>query len=319
MKEKNILIIGTIPPPIGGVSIHISRLLQSLTQVKYPYNFFDLKRGTFLNFALLFTKSKLIHLHTSNVYLRVLFTFISKLFGKKVILTIHGNLGRFSNYKNYLDNLSVKFATIPVTINNQSFQKGKELNNRCMLISAFIPPLSEENLERELVEKISVLQKTHTGIFCTNAGTLSYDKDGNEIYQVILLIQIFRELKDMALIVSDPSGAYTRHIKSSNEVITDNILFISQPHSFYEVAKLSDIFLRITTTDGDSLSVKEAIYLGKNVIATNVVDRPQGVIIVENNKQAIQTSIQNFKPDNSAKYKLENGAEVLIDLYKTMD
>ncbi|MCW3115835.1 MAG: hypothetical protein JWR18_4231, partial [Segetibacter sp.] len=68
--------------------------------------------------------------------------------------------------------------------------------------------------------------------------------------------------------------------------------------------------------DGDSLSVKEAIYLGLNVIATNVVDRPEGVFLVENNKEIIKNSIQHFIPQKNSYQPLEDGAKLLYDLYK---
>jgi hypothetical protein len=49
--------------------------------------------------------------------------------------------------------------------------------------------------------------------------------------------------------------------------------------------------LRITTTDGDALSVKEALFLNKQVIATDVVDRPVGTQLVPLNEAAIRSAI----------------------------
>ena len=43
--------------------------------------------------------------------------------------------------------------------------------------------------------------------------------------------------------------------------------------------KISDVFIRNTSTDGDSLSLREAINLNINCYATDVVDRPVGTII----------------------------------------
>jgi glycosyltransferase involved in cell wall biosynthesis len=144
---------------------------------------------------------------------------------------------------------------------------------------------------------------------------VSYDKYQNEIYQVSLLVDIFKKFERKALIISDPSGAYKNLFTSRNEILPSNIFIISAPHNFFEVLKLSDAFLRTTTTDGDALSVKEALYLNKPVLATNVVDRPQGVVLVENNYDSIMHAIQTFQASYTS-VQIENAACVILDLYK---
>jgi glycosyltransferase involved in cell wall biosynthesis len=42
--------------------------------------------------------------------------------------------------------------------------------------------------------------------------------------------------------------------------------------------KLSDIFLRPTRSDGDANSIREALYLGVPVIASDCVERPDQVL-----------------------------------------
>lgn len=312
---KKILIIGSLPPPIGGVTMHVKRLLQSLNNFEYPYCFVDLKKDSYLKASLSVVKSKWIHLHTSNVYLRFFFTLTCLLLRKKVIITVHGNLGRFKKFKNFLDNLSVKLAYVPIVINKQSLELAIRLNTNSILITAFIPPVKEEILKREIVEKIIKIRSSSEVIFCTNAYNVTYDKNGQEIYQITLLIKIFNKLPNRALVISDPSGAYIKYVIKEKLEVTNNIIFIDEPHSFFEVLKLSDVFLRITTTDGDSLSVKEAIFLAKNVIATDVVDRPEGVFVVENNINTIKSAIEEFSPSNNTIYDIGNGADALIKLY----
>jgi glycosyltransferase involved in cell wall biosynthesis len=41
----------------------------------------------------------------------------------------------------------------------------------------------------------------------------------------------------------------------------------------------SDVFVRPTTADGDSISVREALALGRRVVASDAVERPRGVFI----------------------------------------
>ena len=41
----------------------------------------------------------------------------------------------------------------------------------------------------------------------------------------------------------------------------------------------SSVYLRATTTDGDALSVREALALGVPVVASDACDRPEGVLL----------------------------------------
>ena len=50
-------------------------------------------------------------------------------------------------------------------------------------------------------------------------------------------------------------------------------------HSYFEVIKLCDGTIRHTSTDGDSLSVRESLFLGKCTLASDVVSRPVGCLL----------------------------------------
>ena len=65
-KESALLLIGTLPMPIGGVSIHTERLLLFLKKNNYNYSFYDYKKYSFKRGVKFFFKSKLIHIHANN-------------------------------------------------------------------------------------------------------------------------------------------------------------------------------------------------------------------------------------------------------------
>src|SRR5690606_7512387 len=52
--------------------------------------------------------------------------------------------------------------------------------------------------------------------------------------------------------------------------------------SFISLIEQADIILRPTNTDGDALTVREGLFLGKKVIASDVVKRPEGPYIFKN-------------------------------------
>jgi glycosyltransferase involved in cell wall biosynthesis len=89
-------------------------------------------------------------------------------------------------------------------------------------------------------------------------------------------------------------------------------------HSFIEVLKKSNFFIRNTSTDGDSLSIKEALYTGIPVLATDCVDRPKGVVLIKYSEiQSLNEAIGslNIKKIDTNDRPVNGGLEIL-NLYK---
>ncbi|WP_460545725.1 hypothetical protein [Echinicola sediminis] len=273
-------IIGKTPPPIGGVTVHMERLLYQLRTTNISFVFFDLARDKVWQGLKGFLKYQNIHLHSSNPYLRFLIVLLGKVLGKRVDFTLHGDLGRYkSRLKNQLDLFAIRFAHRPVLLNEKSYRKAQKLNSNAQLISAFLPPdLNKQVLSNTWRKKIIAL-KSDRFLFCTNAGQVAYDKNDQEIYGIIELIKAFSGNERYGLIISDPSSSYSRLLESENFEIPQNILLLTGPHSFFKVMELGDATIRNTSTDGDSLSVRESLFLGKLTFCTDVVSRPKGTIL----------------------------------------
>lgn len=70
-----------------------------------------------------------------------------------------------------------------------------------------------------------------------------------------------------------------------------------------------DVFVRNTSTDGDSISVREALYLGLKALCTDVVDRPNGVILFKyNDEQSLKRALGNVKKEGRERGAEENVA-----------
>jgi len=213
-----------------------------------------------------------------------------------------------------VDRLSIRIVNIPIVLNQSSYNIAKQINSRTVLIPAFIPPAAIIGLDEKTEKKVNQLKSTCDVVFCTNAYNVSYDKSGGEIYQITSLIKLFNELPDKGLIISDPSGMYIKYIEEKGLHYADNILFLSFVHDFNAIIGNSDCMIRFTTTDGDSLSVKEALYAGKPVIATNVVERPSLVTVIGNNTTELASAVVSFKPHAVSEFT-ENGFGDLYQLY----
>ena len=109
---KNVLLIGSYPPPYGGISIHIKRLTDILSMNGYRINILDitnvkyikinenitiipLRVRYFIEIIKSFLKSDIVHIHTSGYgryWREMLLIVFSKITNNKTIITVNGGL-----------------------------------------------------------------------------------------------------------------------------------------------------------------------------------------------------------------------------------
>ena len=286
MRNSRLLIIGTLPETsgIGGVTIHVQRLLKCLMKEDIPgVKLCDYKKVNILTQVREIISAGVVHIHVSNPYLKLFYVIIGKLFNTRTIITVHGRYGIYGNIRNYVHKLSLKYCDVPVLINKESYDAVKVINPKSVLMSAFIRPFEEdENLPIEIVEIIGRLKETGKPIFLTNASNRGFLQDGREIYGFDFLVSYFSKHKDYILIVLDPSKQYR---DCYTNLIPDNIVVYSATVSFSALLQLADVVVRNTATDGDSFSVKEALYYHSPVLASDVVSRPDGVFLFKYNDE----------------------------------
>lgn len=298
---------------VGGVTIHVRRLRDYLEVVGEKYDFEDYKRRTLWTLGRVIRQHKIVHIHISNPICQFLVVLLCRLHNKKVILTLHGNYGRFGKIKNTFVKTSLKLATVPIVINEQSYRSCKSFNNNILLIPAFIPPQKEEVLPNEAIAVLESIHKGGKKVYTTNASNVAEDKFGNDIYGIDFLVHYFKNYVDKALVVSDPSGNYE---KKYSGLQSSSVFFLNYPHSYYEVLKRADYSIRNTSTDGDALSVRESLYLGIPTLCTDVVDRPKGVELFKYNDLGTFEKAMNTK--SIVGTFVENGAEKILEVYKEL-
>lgn len=316
-KSDKVLIVGTTPESagIGGVTIHIQRLLQWLDLEGFAYDLCDYKKLGLLEQFRLMQKHQVAHIHISKPLPRLVYIMYGKLVGTRSILTVHGNIGRFNWLKNQMDKLSVRICDVPILINANSFEKAKKWNKNSVLLSVFLPPTGDGYLPEYAEKTIADAKTKGKEIVSSNASVMSFTDSGEEIYGINFAIDFFKNKPEYFFCVSDPSGQYAEKYKDET---FDNILFINERHSFYKLMKLSDVMLRPTATDGDALSVKEGLYLDKKVVVTNRVDRPEGVLLFEyNNADSLANALHSEKLTNNT-LRDEKVVESLKTIYKQL-
>ena len=318
-KKKLLLISGNIEyiQHVGGVGMHVHRLLERLVKPEViDYTTSDYKKEGFIAQFNKIRKADVIHLHVSNPYMRLVYVMATRLLGKKCILTVHGNYGRFNGTKNRADKLAMKLVSVPVLINKESFEKVREFNNNAVLLPAFILPVEgEEVLSNDAKIIIDRIKETGKTLFITSTNHRAFTDDGKEIYGIEFLVDYFSKQDSYQLLVLDPFSEYKQVYEGR---LPDNITILSGAYSFCGAVKMADVVVRNTPTDGDAFSVKEALWLHKPTIVTDAVSRPEGVFLFHYNdehsfEQAIRTALSNKE---EIKLKEEDGIDGYRRLYK---
>lgn len=315
-----VLQVGKVPPPIGGVTIHTRRLLDALTdkhKSDISLMFYDLDRFSLISYIRSITRGTVVHVHSSSPLFRLFSVFLSRVLQRKIVLTIHGDLGRFNLFKNTLDMLAVRLAHVPVVLNQSSLMRARRVNKNAVCMSAFLPGHSNNDLYDQDNKRLKALRKS-CRVFVTNAYAFSRDINGDEIYGILPLVSLFEKLAGSALVISDPSGQYQAYFKHNKFTLPENVLLLSYPHNFNVVLNSAHGFIRNTTTDGDSLSVHEALFKGIVVLCSDCGQRPSGAIVYRSLEELDAFLRQRGEITNNVteRYRKPETAQDLVKLYK---
>ncbi len=299
---KEILIIGPYISNIGGVSIHIRRLVHLLKD-DYTFDFIDEGRkrnaGVYnirsLNpfpYFKKIIKSDIVHIHSGVPILRLFHIIICLLLFKKTIVTIHRDINIEKRKKLTRFFLHKCSKVIAVNQNTYDYINDGKFSNQLTLLPAFLPPIMEE--EKGLPDKLKLFIKNCKNakgkLLVSNASYLAIHND-QDLYGLDLCIEAIDKLKSsepqfpvfLIFVIADDEKnlpllkSYETLINQSK--LSDRILIWKGGVSFVKLILQADIVLRTTNTDGDALSIRESLFFNKPVIASDIVTRPEGTIL----------------------------------------
>lgn len=339
IKQKNLLIIGPIPEPKGGVSIHITRLKNLLNKdlnINYidesPIHkpeIFNIRSKNIFTYIKTLLWSDIVHIHSSVTFLRIMHLLVSKILFKKIIVTLHAF--RYEKGLHVIFNkLFLKIADDIIVVNNK-IPENLKLKNY-IVKHAFIPP--DLNTEQELPLDIKdwIHNQTEDGntILAANAFRIDF-YNGVDIYGIDLCINAMDTLinkhhLNISLIFTLASHAKSLEVFNRYQSLIrkkgleNHVLLIKHDVSFVKIIEKCDIVLRPTCTDGDALTVREALYLDKSIIASNIIERPPGTILFQNRNDEDLTSkiidvVENKDRTTSSREPLSTYSDFYLNLY----
>ena len=333
--KKKVLIIGPIPPPAGGVSIHITRLadlLSSWYSVELAdeskvskQGIYNIRNSKFTRYFKTISSSDIVHIHSGPRSLKYAHILFSKLLRKKTLLTIHSYREKASFPFSLLDKWMYSMPNTTIIV-NKDFDKRLGLKNHVVVKDAFLPPSVEKEapVPAEITGWLHTKKQDGYTVAVGNAWRLDMH-NGEDLYGLDLCLAAAKKLKEnnekvcFVFVVCDLHGSIdiTKYETQIKEQQLEDVFYLHKAQiSFINLIKETDIVLRPTNTDGDALTVREALFLGKNVIASDVVKRPEGTLLFETrNVEALTDAIRKAKDINKPVAN-SAGQNNLTDFYK---
>jgi glycosyltransferase involved in cell wall biosynthesis len=307
-ERKRVLLIGVLPPTIGGVSIHMQRLAEYVSRNGFVVNACDLYtndmseaapsnnltvfsgkgvRGKLRLLSALRHKADIAHIHLStgrNVFSVCLLLLYASFFCRTFI-TIHS--GSFPDELNSMRRIrraalinSFKRCNKVICVSNTIADAAKNHGlpqAKIRVIPAFIPP--SNNAQPAIADSSQGENPTQVVKVCcagfaiplygweTLLDSIAQLDQGFE-FHMAFYNEFDQPFFDNLLIRIEQLPNVTAHLNLN-------------PAEFSTLMASCHLFVRPTTTDGDSIAVREALFLGKRVIASNAVWRPEGCFLFE--------------------------------------
>lgn len=300
---KRVLIIGPSPNRIGGVSTHINRLSSLLNDV-YEFDYIDegrKKQNGYFNLRSLnlwiycdkFKKADIIHIHSAVFILRLFHVLMGRIvFRKHILVSIHHDLKVEGHIKTTRALLKLCNCAILDSLEIYNSVYSKESACIYRIMPAFLPPV--ENTEDELPSIIDswikdVKSNNNTVLMCSSSYSID-DYNGFDLYGNDMSINAVRVLNNkktgrifyLLMIVHNSDKNSEKLIQYQNMIengLRQNVMLVTKPISFLRVMKASDVVLRPTNTDGDSITIREALYFSKAIVASDCAVRPEGTYV----------------------------------------
>ncbi len=319
MRKRNVVLIGPMPPPIGGVSTHLSRLLsRSKENEELNLSVWDIRRmclhtvdGSSRNLIRVlryFIQADIIHVHISR-RLKLFLVRFSKFCGKKVVYTHH-------NSRNLNDNLTLRTMSsvhevILVRPLTEKFPIG--IQKKIIVIPAYLHANDSTELSVGLSNQLS--EGTVLFAHCFQRKDNPVLVDGNDLYGFDVVLKAVESImqshpdKSLTLFLADPANAmkdfYRPQLTYLQKFSKLKIIFWNDELNFSSALKYCSILIRATRSEGDAISVREALHVGVPVIASDCVERPDGVVSFQTGNhealalaiiQQIASPVQKFYP-----------------------
>jgi glycosyltransferase involved in cell wall biosynthesis len=323
-------LIGPVLPPKGGVSVHIERLSALLAE-DFAVSLLDesrnikpsipnLRRISPVAYLRLIAAADVVHVHSFPAILKLLHVVVARLLLKRTVLTVHSARGSGLGTRLAL-RLSATLAHEVIAVSDSV---GASIL-AARIVPAFIPPSrSEFSVSDDIARWIADRKAEGRFVFASNAYRLERF-EGEDLYGLDLIIDAFLNPEvakrcACVFVVGAPDfdpEMFERYQELVRARSIEHVMLLHpRSESFCGIAALADGTIRATLSDGDALSIRESLYLGKVTIASDAASRPKGTWLFKSRNSQdlvakIVASISRGEPSTQA-------TTVSIDDYRSL-
>ncbi|WP_439603098.1 glycosyltransferase [Devosia sp.] len=294
-EAVRMLLIGPVPPPTGGISVHLSRLSATLTKNGIPHSILDeskpqtvgvsnIRKMLPWTYVSTLRRHDLVHIHSFNHFARLMHTVVARVCGLQIVHTVHSARG--SRLALLALRASSKLSQRTVCV---SHAVAAVVGGATAVIPAFIAPseLDEPPLPEDVLSWLDAQRANGRRLIAANASKVSFF-EGADLYGIDMIVEAFESAaissRYSALICLSREGPAVDHLASLRRSIEqagleEIVKFVVGEVSFPAVLRRCDVFVRPTNTDGDAVSLREAQWYGKPCIASDAAVRPEGTIL----------------------------------------
>ena len=306
MNRNRILIVSPFPPLLGGVSVSSERLYNNLKEDGYDvekYNIIKFGHNPLMKilvflwipFYIFFRKRyDIIHFHIPSKARKIYVAFLKPLYkGAKIVFTLHGDVTNLIGDKKTLWALG-KADKIICVQKGDTAKLPTQLMVKSKDIPAFIMP--KNVTESDIPQDVLAFVKDQSAPLILFYGSIRLKQPLYDLYGIETTLDLCDYLESqkisyrMLLLITYNSND-AGEAKFMENVIRrldnrEHIMLVKTPNfPLIPIYQYSQVYIRPTKTDGDSLAVREAIQMSCTTIASKSAVRPKEVITYSNNDE----------------------------------
>lgn len=354
-NPADLAIIGPMPPPFGGISVHIKRLCPLLTSAGISWHLYNPtslsggpdvtsvagRRQRWLARHALFSRENVTHFHGIDNTLARAAALPLCARGKKVILSYHNAstipaMERLPRFERRLLEAQLKTASAVHVVNDamaDSLRAWGIAEERLFSFPAFLPPTDAETHRAGLPQDVLAFMARCSPCLVA-IGAAESTARHSDVYGLGMLVDLIEDLRstlpEVGLVLflhinsreSDPPiRALLERIQAKG--LGNHMLLVRHEGECFPAFAAADMYLRPTSTDGDALAVRESLWLGTPAVASDAASRPIGTVLFrsgdrESFAQVVGDTWRNVEQVRSEIGRLphEDPSKTVIEMYQ---
>ena len=306
-KSHRLAILGAYPPPFGGVTVHTKRLSALLRDHDLDYRIYNTvseshgarvisvyrnRSGWLLRF-LLSAREKAIYIMSPRLSMWLAGAWLAKCRGKRVLIRIrNAQLKEWSArslWRRTVAGFALRQVAGVVCVSKEIEQAVRDFgveHARIHHFPGFLPPTDAELAPNQIDPLVHNFICNRKPLLVANGKVSQFQ--GEDLYGLDLITSLARRLitdfphLGIVICLSENEDHANRYIEKLADrpgvADSDKTIFYNRHTGpFLPLLGRADLFLRPTNTDGDANSIREALYMGVPVVASDASHRPKGV------------------------------------------